>query len=61
MEEIKANQDKNLEIEVDGQKYLRLPLKTHVLLAEKRLSMLPRNMPGRIKKPVTFFLLANVL
>lgn len=34
---IQANEGKNLEIEVNGVKYLRIPVKTHVVMKEDDL------------------------
>ena len=35
--EFKANEGKNLEIEINGEKYLRIPVKTHVVMKEDDL------------------------
>lgn len=37
MPELMSNEGKNLVIEVDGKKYIRLPIKTHVVTAEDKI------------------------
>ncbi len=37
MPELQSNEGKNLVIEVDGKKYIRLPIKTHVVTAEDKI------------------------
>lgn len=37
MEKIQANKDKELIVEVDGIKYMRIPVKTHVIMPEDKL------------------------
>lgn len=37
METYKANKDKELIIEVEGSKYMRIPIKTHVIMAKDKL------------------------
>ncbi len=42
MIELQPNPGKKLEIEVEGQKYLRLPIKTHVITAKDKLEQVVR-------------------
>ena len=59
MEEIKANQDKNLEIEVDGQKYLRLPLKTHVITGGEKIVDVAEKYAGPYKQEGDMFFISE--
>ncbi len=51
MSELKPNPGKNLQIEVEGEKYLRLPIKTHVIKKEDNLEkIMTRYLKPRLKK-----------
>ena len=51
MEKLQANEGKNLEIEVNGIKYLRIPVKTHVVMKEDDLFEVVNKYTKDIRKP----------